>query len=246
MQNQHVPSIGPRYWGALCIASVCGANMGDFIAGRLGLGHVRGLPILAVILAIIFLIERRDRNGHQVYYWSAIIVVRTAATNLADIDINLGWVWKVTGLTILLVIAVLSGRFLAPQSTIEMCNAGGAGLPKTDSYYWASMLVAGTLGTVIADVTAYGSGLGLEKASIYLSVILGAWFYISRGVLRATPFYWITIVLVRAAGTAVGDYLARSLGLTMSTILTGQQLVITVSLGDRKVDPNFPPTRSAR
>ena len=84
MQSKHVPSVGTRYWSALCIASVFGANMGDFCARYLGLGHVKGLPILGVMLVIIFMVESRDRYAHQTYYWLAIIVIRTAATNLAD------------------------------------------------------------------------------------------------------------------------------------------------------------------
>jgi uncharacterized membrane-anchored protein len=44
MQKCHVPLLGLRYWTALCLASVFGANMGDFFAHNLGLGHVAGLP----------------------------------------------------------------------------------------------------------------------------------------------------------------------------------------------------------
>ena len=50
----------------------------------MGLGHVAGLPFLAVALAIVIVAERFDRIQHQIYYWIAIIIVRTAATNFAD------------------------------------------------------------------------------------------------------------------------------------------------------------------
>src|SRR5580692_3762359 len=84
MQPIHLPTAGPRYWAALCIASIFGANMGDFFARNIGLGHVAGLPFLAVALAIVIIVERFDRLQHQWYYWTAIIIVRTAATNFAD------------------------------------------------------------------------------------------------------------------------------------------------------------------
>jgi uncharacterized membrane-anchored protein len=84
MQQRHLPTLGARYWTALCLASVFGANMGDFFARNLGLGHVYGLPFLALALAIVTISERFDRSVHQVYYWTAIIIVRTAATNVAD------------------------------------------------------------------------------------------------------------------------------------------------------------------
>lgn len=47
MQPNHLPPLGPRYWSALCLASIFGANMGDLFARNLGLGHIAGLPFLA-------------------------------------------------------------------------------------------------------------------------------------------------------------------------------------------------------
>jgi uncharacterized membrane-anchored protein len=93
MQANHLPTLGPRYWSALCLASIFGANMGDFFARNLGLGHVSALPFLAAALAIVIVAERFDRLQHQ-SYWLAIIIVRTAATNFADFaagDLKLPW-----------------------------------------------------------------------------------------------------------------------------------------------------------
>ena len=90
--------------------------------------------------------------------------------------------------------------------------------------YWASMLVAGTLGTVIGDYVSHNLRLGDGLASIALGLPLGVLFLIgSRGPIWSLPFYWATIVMVRAAGTAVGDFLAGRgmLGLPLSTVSTG-------------------------
>lgn len=236
MQSQHVPALGPQYWGALCIASVFGANMGDFFARNLGLGHVRGLPILAFMLAIIFLIERRDRLVHQAYYWLAIVVIRTGATNLADFaagDLKLSKPAVMLGLTLLLITIVACAQHFAPKSANELATGGATGLPTTDAWYWTSMLVAGTLGTVGGDFSSFGSGLGLANSTYLLCALLGAWFYFARGLLRAIPFYWFTIVLVRTAGTALGDYLANrtlGMGLSLSTLLTGLVLLLSLLL----------------
>src|ERR1700735_5259866 len=109
MQPIHVPTLGARYWSALCLASIFGANMGDLFARNLGLGHVAGLPFLAVAPAIVIVAERFDRIQHEIYYWIAIIIVRTAATNFADFaagDLKLPRVWVMVGLAAL-VVAVL-------------------------------------------------------------------------------------------------------------------------------------------
>jgi uncharacterized membrane-anchored protein len=36
MQSIHLPTLGARYWSALCLASIFGANMGDLFARNLG------------------------------------------------------------------------------------------------------------------------------------------------------------------------------------------------------------------
>src|SRR5258708_29299245 len=49
MQFKIVPAIGPRYWVGIMIASICGANMGDFIPDVLKLSDLGGLVLLALI-----------------------------------------------------------------------------------------------------------------------------------------------------------------------------------------------------
>jgi uncharacterized membrane-anchored protein len=226
MQPIHLPTLGPRYWTALCLASIFGANMGDFFAHDLGLGHVDGLPFLAMAFAIAVMGERFDRAVHQAYYWVAIIIVRTAATNSADFlcgDMKLSRVWVIAALTALLAAAVVLSWQLLWRRKPDQCEAADNVL-RADSGYWISMFIAGTLGTVIGDYCSHNLHLGDAGASILLSPILGLLFVLARGgLLRALWFYWLTVVMVRAAGTAVGDLVASRgmLGLPLSTLVTG-------------------------
>src|SRR5271163_4028383 len=130
MQTRNVPVLGARYWAAISLASVFGANMGDFVSHVLGLGHVRGLAPLAVLLGVVLLLERRARRASEAYYWLAIVIVRTAATNLADLgthDLRLGDGWVLGGLAGLLALILLAARGRAAPA------AGAAPvLPATD------------------------------------------------------------------------------------------------------------------
>ena len=104
------------------------------------------------------------------------------------------------------------------------------------------MLVAGTLGTVVGDFSSFGSGLGLQNATIILTVLLAAWLFLGRGLLRIVGYYWFSIVLVRTAGTALGDYFASrpvGLGLSLSTLITGFIFVLTLFLWRSKREPRL-------
>jgi uncharacterized membrane-anchored protein len=232
MQLTHVPSAGARYWTALSIASVFGANLGDFVAKYLHLGHVRGLLPLAGILALILIVERRDRSVHQAYYWLAIIVIRTAATNLADFgasDLAVKKVWLIAALAVLLWGTLF---FTPPAKLIEDIGTRPFRLPITDAKYWTAMLIAGTLGTVIGDLMSFESGLGTAYASLVQGAFLVVLFFLGGvGLFANVWFYWLTVVGVRAAGTSVSDFLAHNIfGLPLSTLATGLLFVATLLL----------------
>jgi uncharacterized membrane-anchored protein len=226
MQPNHVPFLGLRYWIALCLASIFGANMGDFFAHNLGLGHVAGLPFLAIALAIVLVLERLDRAVHEAFYWLAIVVVRTAATNLADFfaaDLRLPRPWVMAGLAMLLALSVAAAWQLSWRNAADKSDAR-SNLLRADYGYWLAMLIAGTLGTVMGDFFSHDLHLGNAVASLVLSALLAPFLVLgARQLLWSLPLYWTTIVMVRAAGTVVGDLLAarNALGLALSTAVTG-------------------------
>lgn len=226
MQPIHLPTLGPRYWTALCVASIFGANMGDFFAHDLGLGHVAGLPFLAVAFAVVVVSERSDRTVHQAYYWTAIIIVRTAATNAADFacgDLKLPRVLVAAGLAALLALVLVANWQLVWRRRSDQGGAVDRVLG-ADTGYWISMLIAGTLGTVLGDYCSHNLHLGDAGATLLLGPILGLLFLVARGgLLRSLWFYWLTVVMVRSAGTAAGDLVASRglLGLPLSTLVMG-------------------------
>ena len=165
MQPNHLPALGARYWSALCLASIFGANMGDLFARNLGLGHIAGLPFLAAALVIVIAVERFDRMRHQIHYWIAIIIVRTAATNFADFaagDLKLPKILVMAALTLILIAALwMSWQF----AWRRLANKADDVL-RADLGYWACMFIAGTLGTVIGDFCSHNLHLGDAGAAL--------------------------------------------------------------------------------
>jgi len=227
MQLKHVPSISLKYWCALMCASIFGANTGDFFAGVLGLGHLAGLPILAALFVVTILVEKRDRNQNFFYFWFAIVVIRTAATNIGDIshDLKLKAPWVIAALAVLLISTISIWRAVY----LNRLKAGGkpsSGIIETNPVYWFSMLTAGALGTVIGDYFSFGLGFRPLKATIVLGGLLALTALSCKGSLGREKIsiyaYWLTVVLIRSAGTSAGDFLAHGpLGLPLSTLASG-------------------------
>jgi uncharacterized membrane-anchored protein len=229
MSPKNLPTIDARYWTAILAASMCGANTGDFASRILGLGHTRGLLPLALTFLVIVWAEKRSKFTTEAYYWLAIIVLRTGATNLADLgthDLKLGYFACIGFLATLMVVMLMLDRVRG----VEPIGAAGPdgrwrSLPATDTSYWITMLAAGTLGTAAGDWVADETPLGLGFGSLVLfGALLATWFVSNQIGGMTKPWYWLTIVAARTAGTTLGDLLASrrgfGLGLVVSTICT--------------------------
>lgn len=156
----------------LCFASVLGASLGDLLSRELGLGYWRGLPVLgAVFFILVFGAHRAPRSA--VWYWLAIVIVRAAATNLADWQVlNEGeqpslrfaaaFPVIIAAWSLLLVLLALSDR-RKMQDQIR---------GNTDLWFWVTMLAVGTLGTAIGDWFAFVSGVGLAGATASTTALL--------------------------------------------------------------------------
>ncbi len=201
-----LPMVGPRYWGALCLASVLGADTGDMLSRSLGLGYWHGLPLLAVLFVATVLAARLGVRS-EACYWSGIVIVRTAATNLAD------WQTLVIGQPMAVTAIVFGAILLA----LVARRRSAAALPVAGGLFWAAMLAAGTVGTAIGDDLSFGQDLGPPLAAACTTVallVVFRWRATSR--LPGAATFWTTVVVIRTWGTNVGDMTADRWGLVSS------------------------------
>jgi len=220
-----VPSVNSRYWSALAVASIFGANLGDFLSDVLRLGHLYGLPILIVLLAIVFLAANWIKDNSIYLFWAAIIIIRAAATNVADSfhDFKIGLAYSIPAVALVLLAVNVVWRFAGRDAS------SGNQIP-INGFYWTSMVLAGVLGTFGGDYLSYPAGLGnlwamLISATAALVVLAVRW----RAVRHDVFSYWIIIALIRTAGTAGGDLLAHgAVGLGPSTAITALTFAVAI------------------
>lgn len=222
MKRMHTPQVNARYWTAITLASVFGTNLGDLYAHESGLGIGKGLAVLAVLTAIVFVAERFEERRHEAYYWLVVILIRTGATNLAD---YLAYRVRVPELILTGGLALLLALF--GWGTYRRASLGrdaSHGLPDTNAAYWLAMLTAGVFGTVVGDICEHRIGDGL--AAVLLTAVLLAVLLAGRGrAASIVALYWTTVAVARTAGTAIGDWLAENkivpIGLRVSTLVSG-------------------------
>jgi uncharacterized membrane-anchored protein len=212
-----VPKLDTQYWLTIGMASIFGANTGDYLADGLNLGHLDGIPALVAVFAAILLAEAFLKFSSAVYYWAAVIVVRAAATNIGDIfhDFRISFAISIPLVLVLLLAALLVWR-------LARKDAFATGVIPVNAFYWVTMFLAGTLGTVVGDWASYPMQLGNLVAAIVLAAPLAIMLPLGWKRMQTNLLYfWALIVLIRSSGTAAGDYIAHSISLPLATAVTG-------------------------
>jgi uncharacterized membrane-anchored protein len=250
MRHGSTPDVDARYWTAITLASIFGCNLGDCLSYYAHRNHWIGLAPLAAVFAVLLMGEQRSTRATQAWYWTVVIVLRAAATNLADLATHtFDWPYLrvILGLALL---QILVAWPVPPRARLE--GSRRPGRPSTTGWYWLSLLTAGTLGTAIGDWSAEELHLGTGYATLLLSALFAAVLALGRqSGWRTRLAYWSAIVAVRAAGTTAGDWLAfqddagfsngLKLGLPLSTALTCVLFVGALVLWKPQADAN-PPT----
>ena len=223
-----MPTIDARYWAILCLASICGANLGDAFPDLFHMDMGLGLAILGGAFAALAALQGVLGRQSEALFWIAILIVRSAATEAADISAKIGFLpaaaaWAVA----LLTVAALSFRYER-----ESPDTGGEkGAPRPGPFYWLGMFSAGTLGTIAADGLGHAFGpptIGYPLTAAGETLALVAVFPLRAGVRRAWWSYWLAVVVIRAWGTSTGDIAKYLTTLPISLVASAALMALAV------------------
>lgn len=199
-------------------ATTLGETGGDAVSMSMNLGYLVATAIFAVVFALTVWAQIRARRFHPFLYWATIIASTTVGTTLADYttrSLGIGY----TGGSSLLLALVLASLWLWKRAlgTVAVESVGD---PKSEAFYWLTIMCSQTLGTALGDWVADTAGLGYTGGmAIFggLLVIVAALYAWSR--ISHTLLFWAAFVLTRPLGAVIGDFLDKPVakhGLEMS------------------------------
>ena len=203
------------YWPAMLAASALGTNAGDLWAGPLLHGRPSSLGVMLALCAAAVWHDRARGTRTEAGYWAAVVAMRAAATNLADLLMETGFGHGSA--------AILLWGVTVAAACLTRPGSGRGGSPLVDGRYWAAMFAAGLFGTVTGDLLQHV--LGIYTASTVLCLTLAGLILARGAASRPIVLYWAIVMAERCAGTAVGDALAShqavNLGLPLACVCTG-------------------------
>lgn len=225
-----VPAVTLAFWIAKILATTLGETGGDAVSMSMNLGYLAGTGIFAVIFVAAVVAQIRASRFHPALYWLTIIASTTVGTTLADyVDRSLGIGYA--GGTSLLFVLLLGSLFswYRSQGSVAVDTVNS---PRSEFFYWLTIMFSQTLGTALGDWTADTAGLGYVGGAVVfgglLALVVAAyrWTCISR-----TALFWTAFILTRPLGAVVGDFLDKPVakgGLELSRYTASASLLAMI------------------
>lgn len=151
-------------------------------------------------------------------FWIIKIAATTLGTTLADFtdrSLGIGYAGGTTILLTLLLASLALWYYALGSVSVDTVRS-----PKSEMFYWGTIMFSQTLGTALGDWTADTAGLGYGGGALVFSALLAlvvaayCWTGISR-----TALFWAAFVLTRPLGAVLGDLLDKPIdhgGLALS------------------------------
>ena len=227
-----VPEVTLIFWVIKILATTLGETAGDAVSMSMNLGYLVGTGIFAVVFIAAVMVQISARKFHPVMYWTTIIATTTVGTTLADFadrSLGIGYAGGTTILFLLLMASLLLWHRVLGSISVETVNS-----PKSEMFYWTTIMFSQTLGTALGDWSADTAGLGYSGGALLFGALLAlvaAAYY--RTKISRTTLFWAAFILTRPLGAVVGDFLDKPVskgGLNLSRYSASATLLALIAI----------------
>ena len=237
-----VPEVTLVFWIIKILCTTLGETGGDaftmsFLGETTAEGNGSGYLIGTAVFAVIFLaavaIQIKAKKFHPFLYWFTIIATTTVGTTMADYLTRSQGLGYAVGSTILLICVI--GSLVVWRIVTGTIDITSVRSPRSELFYWLTIMFSQTLGTALGDYVASDDGLNLGylvSAAVFgggLLVLVLLYYFSSAS---RTILFWIAFILTRPLGAVVGDFLDKPVedgGLELSRyVATGLLLVLII------------------
>jgi uncharacterized membrane-anchored protein len=227
-----VPEVTLLFWIIKIIATTLGETGGDTLSMSMGLGYLVSTAILGTIFLAVVAVQIAAKRFNPWLYWTTIVATTTVGTTLADFaDRSLG-IGYAGGSALLLLL--LATSLLIWHRTLGSVEISTVNSPRTEMFYWVTIMFSQTLGTALGDWTADSAGIGYAGGilifGVLLALVAAAYFWSS---LSRTLMFWTAFVLTRPLGAVLGDFFDKPLasgGLALSRYTASAILVVAIAV----------------
>jgi uncharacterized membrane-anchored protein len=225
-----VPEVTLLFWIIKIAATTLGETGGDAVSMSMNLGYLVATGIFAAFFAAAVGVQIAAKHFRPYVYWATIVATTTVGTTLADYATRSLGIGYAGGSTLLLLLLLASiAVWYRATGTVSVDSVS---TPRSEMFYWVTIMFSQTLGTALGDWTADTAGFGYLGAAVVFGGLLifvaGAYFWTR---ISHTLLFWAAFVLTRPLGAVVGDFLDKPVasgGLALSRYSASAVLLVFI------------------
>jgi uncharacterized membrane-anchored protein len=203
-----------------------GESASDFLVHRID--PVAAGALGAVVLGAALFVQFRAPRYTAWRYWLAVSAVAVFGTMAADgLHVELGVPYP---MSTVFFAAVLGAVFVVWYRVERTLSIHSVDAPRSEAFYWATVIATFALGTAVGDLTATTLHLGYLASGLVFAVVIAVpgvayrWFG-----MPGVPAFWFAYVITRPLGASFSDWFGMPRGVSGLGIGHGPvALVLTV------------------
>jgi uncharacterized membrane-anchored protein len=199
-----VAAITISFWIIKILCTTLGETGGDAVTMSMNLGYAVGTSIFAAIFVVAVAAQIIAKKFHPYLYWFTIIATTTVGTTMADLtDRSLGLGYAGGSALLFGLLMASLGIWYWTMGSVSIATVSS---PKTEIFYWVTIMFSQTLGTALGDWAAddgglgYLGGIGVFGGALVVVALLHYFTKISK-----TTLFWAAFILTRPLGAVSGD-----------------------------------------
>ncbi|MDR3717860.1 MAG: hypothetical protein P4K98_03610 [Bryobacteraceae bacterium] len=225
-----VPEIVLGFWIIKILATTLGETGGDAVTMTMHLGYGVGTLIFLAVFIAAIIAQIRATRFNPYLYWLTIVATTTVGTTMADFtdrSLGIGYAGGTSILVLLLATSLAIWHWAEGSVSVDTVTT-----PRTEVFYWVTILFSQTLGTALGDWMADTNGLGFGGGAMVFGTAIAltaAGYYFTR--ISHVALFWAAFILTRPLGATVGDLLDKPHALGgMDLSRVGASMVLTAAI----------------
>ena len=203
-----VPAVALSFWITKIMSTTVGETGADFLAVTAGWGLGVTCVLMATLLLATLCAQLRTRRYTPWIYWSTVVLVSVVGTQITDLLTDaLGVSLYISTAIFAAALATIFFVWHRIEGTLSIHDIVTR---RRELFYWAAILCTFALGTAAGDLATEAFGLGFARGALAFGALIGLTYAAWRLGGNAVLTFWITYILTRPFGAALGDLLTQA------------------------------------
>lgn len=191
-----VAAITLTFWVLKIVTTSVGDVCGDVLSMTLGLGYARALVVAAAAILALLAVQIRAGRFMPWLFWLLILLSSTVGAEVSDFfdrGLHLGYIAGAALLLAATLVAAAAWRARLGRVVLYPVRTR-----RHEAFYWATAILANSLGSVMGDLFGDRLGLGLIGGIAINAAILGALLLLHYRTRLPRPWlFWTAFVFSR-------------------------------------------------